>query len=116
MAMGKKTGGRQKGTPNKRTAEKMALVDQATTSGISPLEVMLGAMREAWAQDDKEAAANFAKDAAPYVHPRLSAVDYTEKKKEASDYTADELFAIARMGRAGTAAEDSGERELDRLQ
>jgi hypothetical protein len=77
MAAGKKTGGRQKGVPNKRTVQRMALVDQATSQGISPLEVMLGAMREAWEAGDKEAAANFAKDAAPYIHPRLAAVEHS---------------------------------------
>lgn len=76
MAWGKKTGGRQKGTPNKRTAAKQALVVQATQEGITPLEVMLGAMRDAWAAGDKEAAANFAKDAAPYLHPKLSSVEH----------------------------------------
>lgn len=77
MAAGKKTGGRQKGTVNKRTAAKLALVEQATSEGISPLEVMLGAMREAWGNGDKAGAANFAKDAAPYIHPKLSNVQHS---------------------------------------
>lgn len=55
----------------------MALVAQATSDGISPLEVMLGAMREAWEKGDREAAANFAKDAAPYVHPKLANVQHS---------------------------------------
>ena len=54
MALGKKTGGRQKGTPNKRTAANMALVAQATSEGISPLEVMLKAMRDARPGTDRQ--------------------------------------------------------------
>jgi len=72
MAKGKKTGGRVKGTKNGRTLARQALVDKATAEGITPLEVMLGAMREAWDKGDKPAAAGIAKDAAPYMHPKLS--------------------------------------------
>ncbi len=77
MAYGKKTGGRQKGTKNRRTRERMALVAQATSDGISPLEVMLGAMRQSWSEGDHEAAAGYARDAAPYVHPRLANVQHS---------------------------------------
>ena len=69
MAQGIKTGGRQKGTPNKRTVETMALVAQAVSQGISPLEFMLTIMR-----DEKRDVAQRMEagvQAAPYVHPRL---------------------------------------------
>lgn len=83
MAKGQKTGGRQRGAKNKVTIEREAQMAEAVTKvkteGVSPLEVMLGAMRQAWAGEDKEAAARFAKDAAPYVHPRLAAVEHTGK-------------------------------------
>lgn len=36
---------------------------------------MLGAMRDLWGQDKKLEAADIAKDAAPYMHPRLSNID-----------------------------------------
>lgn len=77
MAAGKKTGGRKKGTPNKRTEAAKALVTRAASEGILPLEVMLGAMRDAWEKGDKTGAATFAKDAAPYVHPRLANVQHS---------------------------------------
>ena len=69
-----KKAGRPKGSPNKKTQE---IAAKAIESGISPLEVMLEAMR--WARDngDLTAAAGFAKDAAPYIHPRLAAVSHT---------------------------------------
>jgi hypothetical protein len=83
MAKGTKTGGRKKGTKNKATAEREAGLAQiaatAKAEGITPLEVMLGAMRHAWEAEDKDAAARYAKDAAPYMHPRLAAVEHTGK-------------------------------------
>ena len=44
---------------------------------MTPLDVMLAAMRDAVTRGDMAAAAGFAKDAAPYVHPRLQAVLHT---------------------------------------
>jgi hypothetical protein len=38
---------------------------------------MLGAMRELWGEGKKIDAASIAKDAAPFVHPRLSNIDAT---------------------------------------
>ena len=74
---GKREGaGRKMGARNTRTQE---IAVQATAAGITPLEVMLGAMRQSWEANDKDAAARFAKDAAPYVHPRLAAVEHTGK-------------------------------------
>ena len=69
--------GRPLGSKNKRTAE---IARAAAESGITPIEVMLGAMRELWAQGTPEAkreAAEIAKDAAPYIHPRLASIDQT---------------------------------------
>ena len=43
--------------------------------GITPLEVMLHAMRAKFGEGDLVAAAALAKDAAPYVHPRLAAIE-----------------------------------------
>lgn len=73
MRGGKRTGaGRKAGAVTKKTR---AIADAAMTDGITPLEVMLGAMREAWAAGNKMDAADIAKDAAPYMHPRLAAVE-----------------------------------------
>lgn len=56
--------------------------------GVTPLDVMLGTMRALWAgawlgdQMDAEKAAQasaVAKDAAPYMHPRLQATEITGK-------------------------------------
>lgn len=67
---GERRGGREKGTPNKRTAEKAAEVE---ASGLTPLDFMLNVMRDdAQAMDLRFDAA---KAAAPYVHARLSSID-----------------------------------------
>lgn len=47
--------------------------------GISPLEVMLQTMRAKWDDKDKEGACAIAKDAAPYLHPRLATVQAEHK-------------------------------------
>ena len=63
--------GRKRGAVTKKTTE---IAQRAAAEGITPLEVMLDAMRQAHKKKDLAAAAGFAKDAAPYMHPRLSAV------------------------------------------
>jgi len=75
MRGGKREGaGRKKGSATLRTRE---IANAAAEQGITPLEVMLGAMRKAWDEGDRAAAANFAKDAAPYIHPKLSNVQHS---------------------------------------
>lgn len=63
--------GRKKGSATRRTRE---VADKATQAGTTPLDVILTAMQEHVAAGRWDDAAERAKDAAPYVHPRLSAV------------------------------------------
>ena len=70
MAAGRKTGGRQKGTPNKRTTAAAAAA-KLVSAGASPLDFLLETMRGAAALELRLEAA---KAAAPYVHPRLASV------------------------------------------
>lgn len=81
--------GRKKGAATKKTRE---IANKAAEQGITPLEVMLKTMTElmneaqalkqnpAGGEDGQSpikmmmAAANVAKDAAPYIHPRLANV------------------------------------------
>jgi hypothetical protein len=72
---GERRGGRQKGTPNRRTVELARIADKAASKGITPLEVMLEAMRDLHTKGELVAASGIAKDAAPYMHPRLSQVE-----------------------------------------
>lgn len=97
---GKRAGsGRKPGSANVKSRE---IADKAIAEGITPLEVMLQAMRKFVEAAEKMGtgqlqvvdgevitqlslmteASKIAKDAAPYIHPRLSAVDHTSKGKE----------------------------------
>jgi len=74
MAKGRKTGGRKKGSANVKTRE---LADQAASEGITPLEVMLNIMRKRYDAGAHDQAAQVARDAAPYMHPRLQATEHS---------------------------------------
>jgi hypothetical protein len=66
--------GRKKGAGTTRTRKTNALAAAAAGAGPLPLEVMLLAMRQWHAEGKLALAVSVAKDAAPYLHPRLSAV------------------------------------------
>jgi hypothetical protein len=83
----RKGAGRKPGSATKRTR---AIADKAAAEGKTPLEVMLETMcafmdqAKKVAKSDPEtglklmaAASNVAKDAAPYIHPRLQAIEHT---------------------------------------
>lgn len=68
---GKREGaGRKEGSANVRSR---LIAEKAMQEGITPLEVMLEAMRELYDAGKKTEAALIAKDCAPYMHPRLNA-------------------------------------------
>jgi hypothetical protein len=79
---GKRAGaGRKVGSATKKTRE---LADAAAAQGITPLEVQLQTMRALWDAatsgptldfEKATAACAIAKDAAPYLHPRLSNIE-----------------------------------------
>ena len=70
---GKRTGaGRKAGSTTKRTRE---IANMALDAGVSPLEFMLGVMRDESLPTDARFEA--AKASAPYVHPRLNAVEHS---------------------------------------
>lgn len=67
---GKRNGsGRKAGSATQKTRE---IANRAAAEGITPLEVMLHAMRKHYEAGALDAAASIAKDAAPYMHPRLN--------------------------------------------
>lgn len=73
-------GGRRNGAgrpPGSASAKTREIANRAAEEGITPLEVMLETMRARWDSGDREGASQIAKDAAPYMHPRLTAVDAT---------------------------------------
>ncbi len=76
---GVKQGGRKKGTPNKKNQE---IVQKALSVGITPLEVMLMAMKDAYDKGDLKEASGFAKDAAPYCHAKLASTEIKNPEGE----------------------------------
>ena len=86
---GKRPGaGRKAGTVSEATQRRKATAEKALADGVSPLDVMLITMRALWDQAvdgsgkvvniGKAMQANVvAKDAAPFLHPKLSSVEAT---------------------------------------
>lgn len=77
---GKRQGaGRKKGSKSAETVARETrakeVAAKALAEGVTPLDVMLGAMREAYEQGGYLVAAAYAKEAAPYVHPKLSSIE-----------------------------------------
>ena len=74
MARGRKTGGRKKGTPNKRTSVLATKAEAAVAGagGEQPLDFLLRLMRDP--AEDKMVRLACAKAAANFVHPQLQAV------------------------------------------
>ena len=84
--MRRKTGGRQRGTPNKKTAARKAQeaaiaaeIEDARSRGIEPLDFMLRIMRDE--TQDMQFRAQMAKAAAPYRHPQLSSIKHGGDEK-----------------------------------
>lgn len=76
MRGGKRAGaGRKKGIQNKLNG---ALREKLNAAGIAPLEFMLQVMRNP--DQDLAVRLETAKAAAPYLHPRLQAVEYKDEK------------------------------------
>lgn len=76
--MGKRTGkprGRPAGVLNKRTLAAGELRDKLLAEGITPLEYMLSVMRDE--SNDQAVRLDAAKAAAPYVHPKLNAIEHS---------------------------------------
>ena len=95
---GERRGGRQKGTPNRATAAQAAAI---AASGLTPLDYMLSVLRDETAprSERMEAAAK----AAPYVHPRLAAIEYIiddadEERFDLAELTDEERDLFATTG------------------
>jgi hypothetical protein len=69
----RKTGGRQKGTPNKRTVERQAAIATIKASGKSPMAFFADLLANEEAPLDLRFQA--AKELAPFVHPKLASTE-----------------------------------------
>lgn len=76
-APGERRGGRQKGTPNKASAEREK---QIAASGMTPLDFMLKVMRDRRKPVDMRLDA--AAKAAPFVHPKLASIIHKGDSKQ----------------------------------
>jgi len=76
MAYGKKTGGRQKGTPNKDT---QALQDRIASKypGWDPVEAMAEIARDE--ENDVMIRLAALKEVSQYIHPKRKAIEHTGK-------------------------------------
>ena len=103
--------GRTLGAATKKTR---AIADQAAADGnITPLEVMLHTMRAALLDGDLPFAVSIARDAAPYCHPRLSAItvkeNFDEENLDVFNMTDAELAArIRHLQESGKAGKGRG--------
>lgn len=84
---GKRPGaGRKAGTPNKANAERQA---EVAASGLTPLDYMLTMLRNEEASPADRMWA--AEKAAPYVHPKLAAVEHSGGMTFTHEEALDEL-------------------------
>jgi hypothetical protein len=84
QTIGQKRKGRPPGTLNKRT---QAIADAVAATGLTPLEVIIEAMNMARNAGEMKDAATYANMAAPYIHPRLSAVTATTQMQGSMQIT-----------------------------
>lgn len=103
--------GRKPGSLSRKTRE---IAERASTEGITPLEVMLRAMRHYFDAGDLTRAAAIAKDAAPFCHPRLSAVEHSGVTQGPSQVDMDDareriLARLNSMARNAMAESDDDE-------
>ena len=80
MAAGRKTGGRKKGTPNKKTASIQAKLDK---HGCDPIEEMAKLAMESIKKDDVQTATSLLKELAQYVAPKRKAVEVSGSEEKA---------------------------------
>ena len=73
MAKGgsRKGAGRPKGAITKRTRE---IAEKAILAGKTPIEILLEGMRFYYEAGNFDKACAFARDAAPYIHPRMASI------------------------------------------
>ena len=79
MATGRKTGGRQEGTPNKATSTLHDFVEQEAGAPLPVLLVRIGL--QAMKSGDAQLAVNAFSKAAVFVYPRLAAMDPTPPRE-----------------------------------
>ena len=85
----KKPPGRPKGVKNKRTIAREQDLANTIAGGLTPLQFMLKQMRDE--ENPMGLRMEAAKNAAPYVHPKLAAIDHNVNITTAHEDALDEL-------------------------
>ena len=101
-APAKRRGGRQKGQVALKREARERLLGKLDMMTVTPLEVMYLTMKDFWDQDNKIAACAIARDLAPYIHPKLTAIQQqiveTEPKKVADEKVFTKLLDALEIG------------------
>jgi hypothetical protein len=84
--------GRKKGSRNKRTQEQIEL---AKAGGKMPLDYLLSIMRNPKKPEALRIAC--ARDAAPYLHPRLQSITHKDEQLDPSKMTDEQLDAAIKL-------------------
>jgi hypothetical protein len=95
----KPNAGRKRGTHNKRTEQQ---IEEAKKGGILPLEYLLSIMRNE--NEPKELRISCARDAAPYLHPRLQSITHKEEQIDPTKMTDEQLAAAIQLLESVTAS------------
>jgi len=98
----KRRGGRQKGQVALKRQARERLLGKLDMMSVTPLEVMYLTMKDFWDKDEKIAACAIARDLAPYIHPKLTAIQQqivtTETDKVADQRVFDKLLDALEIG------------------
>ena len=98
----KRRGGRQKGQVALKRQARERLLGKLEMMTVTPLEVMYLTMKDFWDKDEKIAACAIARDLAPYVHPKLTAIQQQivtdDAKQVADERVFDKLLDALELG------------------
>jgi hypothetical protein len=98
----KRRGGRQKGQVALKRQARERLLGRLDMMTVTPLEVMYLTMKDFWDRDEKIAACAIARDLAPYVHPKLTAIQQQivtdDAQKVADERVFDKLLNALEIG------------------
>ena len=98
----KRRGGRQKGQVALKRQARERLLGKLDMMTVTPLEVMYLTMKDFWDKDEKIAACAIARDLAPYVHPKLTAIQQQivtdDAQKVADERVFDKLLNALEIG------------------
>lgn len=95
--------GRKPGQVTEKTRD---IANRAAAAGVTPLEVLIEDMRQKYEAGDLAAAADRARDCAPYMHPRLSSSNVAVRRVTSIAEISDaELAALT----GGAGIEDTGD-------